>query len=183
MARLAIAIALVAALCLLPGTHAVVRYRFNVGPNITCPGNPLDACSLYFAGNQGQIPEISISSMADVPLTGRLVSQAFPKATIVVSRSGPELMYQAAPAGTNADGINPYINDIFYLGGKPATLRLRPRAKRFAKRYLANRCILLPVVSAQLSDKLGQEVCNFNPDQLNTRCNNWKRCVIFKTKP
>jgi len=132
-----------------------------------CPENVDDICSFYFAGLQGKIPEVSISKAApDVPLTGRLVSMAFPKATIVVARSrGRSYMYDAAPAGTNADGLNPYVNDIFYLGGKPATLRMRPQAWRINRRYLTNRCILLPIVSAQLTDKIGDRDLQLQPQR------------------
>lgn len=118
MARFAaLALALVAVLCVLPGSLAIIS--FAVGPNYTCPTNPLSPCSFYFAGKKGAIPEISLTNaIPDTPLTPAVLSNRIPKGVVFVSHSGPELLYKNAPAGTNKFGFNPYVNEIFYLGGK-----------------------------------------------------------------
>jgi len=164
MAHRYLATALLALLCVLPARSG----QDSSNPQwagIWVSREPPGRLQPLFSGSKLKVPVIRLrGKIADMPLTTPLVSQRLPRASIFVDNTGVEHFFGPnQPNGTNDYGIHPLVQKMFYIGGKPATLRLRPKAQKVPLKFLAGRCILLPIMSAQLTYGPKVKACELQP--------------------
>jgi len=137
-----------------------------------CPTDPLELCDFYVEGHREEVPLLTIptGAVSDTPISGYIRDSNYKEydhqehylGRVEVDSTCPARFLCPAPFGTSHYGENDVFGSSFYAANYHNKARVQIRNLEKVSEVLS-RCVVLPIMSAQVHVAGSGQVTNLNP--------------------